>query len=324
MTFLRRHWLLCLALALGASAIVAWLLLPGFSYGILATVERLRSGLYVMETQVDGTQIAYLEGGDGEVVVLLHGFTANKDHWTRIAGYLTPQLRVIAPDLPGFGESGLVEGGDYSVEAQAERLKAFATALGLTRFHLGGSSTGGNIAGVYAARYPESVKSLWLVAPLGVAGAEPSEADRMIASGEPPPLIISHPREYGRVLDLVFEERPWIPQPMRRYLARQAAARFHHYNWIYRQIRTTGPDGMPGPATPLQPFLQGSTIPTLILWGDRDQVLDVSGASLLADAMEDARVEIMPGVGHLPMLEDPEGTAALYLEFLGLPVKAGP
>ena len=149
-------------------------------------------------------------------------------------------------------------------------------------------------------------------------------ADRMIASGEPPPLIISNPREYGRVLDLVFEERPWIPQPMRRYLARQAAARFHHYNWIYRQIRTTGPDGMPVPATPLQPFLQGSKIPTLILWGDRDQVLDVSGASLLADAMEDARVEIMPGVGHLPMLEDPEGTAALYLEFLELPIQAGP
>ena len=100
MTLLRRHWLLCFALVLAASAAVAWFLLPGFSYGLLSTVERLRSGLYVMETEVEGAPIAYLEGGDGEVVVLLHGFAANKDHWTRISRYLTPHVRVIAPDLP--------------------------------------------------------------------------------------------------------------------------------------------------------------------------------------------------------------------------------
>lgn len=317
MTLLRRHWLLCFALVLAASAAVAWFLLPGFSYGLLSTVERLRSGLYVMETEVEGAPIAYLEGGDGEVVVLLHGFAANKDHWTRISRYLTPHVRVIAPDLPGFGESGLVDGGDYSVEAQAVRLREFARALGLTRFHLGGSSTGGNIAGAYAALYPETVKTLWLVAPLGVAGAEASDVERMVAAGEPPPLIIARPEEFGRVLDLVFEKRPWIPDPMRRYLARQSAARFHHYNWVYSQIRTLAPDGRPLPATPLQPLLAGSGIPTLILWGDRDRVLHVSGAERLAEVMEDARVEIMPGVGHLPMLEAPEATARLYLSFIG-------
>ena len=324
MTLLRRHWLLCFALVLAASAAVAWFLLPGFSYGLLSNVERLRSGLYVMETEVEGAPISYLEGGDGDVVVLLHGFAANKDHWTRISRYLTPQVRVIAPDLPGFGESGLVDGGDYSVEAQAVRLREFARALGLTRFHLAGSSTGGNIAGAYAALYPEMVITLWLVAPLGVTGAEASEVERMGAAGESPPLIIARPEEFGRVLDLVFEKRPWIPDPMRRYLARQAAARFHHYHWVYSQIRTLAPDGRPLPATPLQPLLAGSGIPTLILWGDRDRVLHVSGAERLAEVMEDARVEVMPGVGHLPMLEAPEATARLYLSFIGLAAETQP
>ena len=230
---------------------------------------------------------------------------------------------MIAPDLPGFGDSGLVDGGDYSVEAQARRLGEFVRNLGLTRFHLGGSSAGGNVAGVYAGLHPETVKSLWLVAPLGVEGAAPSEIDRMMAAGQPPPLIIEDPGEYGNVLDLVFESRPWIPSPMRRHLARQAAARYHHYSWIHGQLRTDGPDGG-GPATPLQPFLAGSGVPTLIMWGDKDRVLDVSGAALLAGVMPDARVEILEDTGHLPMLEDPETVARIYLEFIGVPDSGRP
>lgn len=324
MTFLRRHWFLCLLFTVAFAAGLAWFLLPGFSYGLLITAERVHSGLYPMETSVDGTPVAYLEGGEGEVVVLLHGFAANKDHWTRVSRYLTPHVRVIAPDLPGFGESGLVDGGDYSVQAQAERLRQFVAALGLTRFHLGGSSTGGNIAGAYTASHPATVESLWLIAPLGVAGAEPSEVETMVAAGSPPPLIIEHPGQFGRVLDLVFEDRPWLPLAMRRYLARQSAARFHHYSWVYRQIRTVGPGGRPLPATPLQPLLSGSDIPTLILWGDRDRVLHVSGGRLLADALGDARLEIMPGVGHLPMLESPAATARVYLDFIGVSPEPSP
>lgn len=323
MTFLRRHLLLSLTIFAVAATGLAWFLLPGFSYAVLVTAERLHSGLYPMETVVDGSPVAYLEGGDGDVVVLLHGFTASKDHWTRIARFLTPHVRVVAPDLPGFGDSGLVEGGDYSVEAQAGRLNDFVRSLGLTRFHLGGSSTGGNIAGVYAAMHPEEVRTLWLIAPLGVQGAAPSDVDRMVAAGQPPPLIIERPEEYGRVLDLVFEHRPWIPSPMRRHLARQAAARYHHYTWIYGQLRVAGPDG-PAPATPLQPLLEGSTIPTLIVWGDKDRVLDVSGAELLAGVLADAEVEIMPDTGHLPMLEDPEEVARRYLEFIGVPETRSP
>lgn len=311
----RKHWFLCLLLLTVSAGVAAWYLWPGFSYGVLVGAERVRSGVFRAQTTIDEVPIAYLEGGDGDVVLLLHGFTASKDHWTRVSRFLTPHVRVIAPDLPGFGESGLVEGGDYSVDAQAERLRRFVADQGLTRFHLGGSSTGGNIAGVFAARYPEMVESLWLVAPLGVAGAQPSEVEQMVAAGEPPPLIIERPQQYSRVMDLVFETRPWIPEPVEKHLARQAAARYQHYRWVYGQIRDVGP-GECRPATPLEPILRDATVPTLIVWGDRDRVLDVSGAQVLADEMADARVEIMPGVGHLPMLEAPEATASRYLEFI--------
>lgn len=314
---------MCLLLLVAAAGVAAWYLWPGFSYGVLVGADRLRSGVYRAETTIDDVPVAYLEGGDGDVVLLLHGFTANKDHWTRVARFLTPHVRVIAPDLPGFGESGLVDGGDYSVDAQARRLRRFVADRGLTRFHLGGSSMGGNIAGVFAARYPEMIESLWLVAPLGVAGAQTSEVGQMVAAGEPPPLIIERPQQYEGVMDLVFETRPWIPQSVTKHLARQAAARYQHYRWVYGQIHDVGP-GQSGPATPLEPLLGGATVPTLIVWGDGDRVLDVSGAKVLADEMADARVEIMQGVGHLPMLEAPEATASRYLEFIDSLEGAGP
>jgi abhydrolase domain-containing protein 6 len=316
MRVIRKHWFISLLVLLAAIMVTAWFVMPGFSYAVLVAAERAHCRVYRMEVMVDDLPMAYLEGGDGEVILLLHGFTANKDHWTRVARLLTPQYRVIAVDLPGFGESGLVDGGDYSIEAQAERIRSFVRTLGLTRFHLGGSSTGGNIAGAYAARYPETVESLWLISPLGVSGAQPSDVEQMIASGAPSPLIIERPGQFGDVLDIVFDNRPYLPRSVRRHLAVQAAARYHHYQWVYGQIRDIGPDGRPLPATPLQPLLAGSPLPTLIVWGERDRVLDVSGAALLAEVMPNAQVEIMPRVGHLPMLERPEATAERYLEFL--------
>ncbi|MCP3952871.1 MAG: alpha/beta hydrolase, partial [Desulfobacterales bacterium] len=107
--------------------------------------------------------IEYLEGGQGDTLLLLHGFGANKDNWTRIGKHLTPHFRVIAPDLPGFGESGKNPDGDYSISAQARFVKDFVQALGIKSFHIGGSSMGGNIAGAYASSNPETLKSLLLI-----------------------------------------------------------------------------------------------------------------------------------------------------------------
>jgi len=314
LSFFGKYWgRLLVVLAIGVGVVV-WHLFPSVGYGIVVWGERANAGMYQTTVQVDGSTIAYLEGGTGEPLLLLHGFAANKDNWTRVAEFLTPQYRVIAPDLPGFGDSELPEGGDYSIGIQARRMLAFADAVGLTEFHLGGSSMGGNVAGVLAASSPDRVRSLWLLAPLGVAGAERSEIEQVLDAGGDNPLLIEREAQFGDMLGLVFEERPWIPTPIRRYLARQAAARYHHYHWIHDQIRDRGPRGSQA-ATPLQPYVGDLDIPALIVWGARDRVLDASGAEILAAAMPDARVEIMEGVGHLPMLEQPQLTAEGYLQF---------
>lgn len=128
--------------------------------------DRHRSGLLRKEIDLPGgLRFVYLEGGKGEPLMLLHGFGANKDNFTKAARFLTPHYRVILPDLIGFGESSHPREADYSPAAQTVRLRSFAKALGFERLHLGGNSMGGLIAMIYAASYPADVASLWLLDP---------------------------------------------------------------------------------------------------------------------------------------------------------------
>ena len=115
-----------------------------------------------------GETYVYLDGGTGPTLLLLHGFGATKDNFTRVAALLTGTYRVVVPDHLGFGESDKPEHADYSPVAQARRLRAFVQALGLGAVDLGGNSMGGHIAMTYAALYPDAVRSLWLIDAGGV------------------------------------------------------------------------------------------------------------------------------------------------------------
>jgi abhydrolase domain-containing protein 6 len=289
-----------------------YFLFPGVTFDLLQKAERRAAGLEQRSIDVNGLHIEYLEGGKGDALVLLHGFGANKDNWTRIGKYLTPYFRVIAPDLPGFGQSSADPDGDYTIGTQAERVKAFVRTLGIKSFHLGGNSMGGNIAGVYAARYPEDLKSLLLISPAGVVSAEPSEMFLLLKEGKPNPLVVENVEEYERLLDFVFVKRPFIPGPIKRYLIKEAIRHRPLNRKIFKQLH--GSVGVP----PLEDLLKGVKVPTLIVWGEKDRVLHVSGAKILESVMPEAKAEIMDSVGHVAMIEKPEETARLYLSFLKL------
>lgn len=287
-----------------------YFLFPGMMFRALVGVERGIAGLEQRRVQVGDWNIEYLEGGKGETLVLLHGFGANKDNWTRIGRYLTKHFRLIAPDLPGFGESTQRPDADYSIEAQAERVHAFCQALGLQSFHLGGNSMGGNISGAYAVRYQKTLKSLWLIAPGGVASAEPSEMYRLLKAGKPNPLVAQSAEDYDRILDFVFVKRPFIPRALKMRLAKEAMDHRALNQKIYRQIQESGQ------SVRMEALLEGLDVPTLIIWGAQDRVLHPSGAKILKSVMPRAEIVIMEDVGHVPMLEKPEETARAYLRFL--------
>jgi pimeloyl-ACP methyl ester carboxylesterase len=137
------------------------------------SLERTLAGVSQKSLQVGDHNWVYAEKGEGEPVLLLHGFAASKEVWMRMVADMPRGYRYIMPDLPGFGRSSYVPDANYDIPSQVPRLEAFASALGLSRFHLLGNSMGGNLAASYAATYPQRVVTLGLFAPSGVTQPNP-------------------------------------------------------------------------------------------------------------------------------------------------------
>jgi pimeloyl-ACP methyl ester carboxylesterase len=296
------------------AAVVAALV--GFVYLAPETATRLaiesdrsRAGLARKEVVLpDGLHSVYLEGGQGEPLVLLHGFGANKDTFNRAAAFLTPHYRVIVPDLLGFGESDHPQDADYAPSAQAERVHALAQKIGLKNFHLGGSSMGGHIALTYAARFPADVQSLWLLDSGGIWTAPLAEPANS-------PIFVKSSDDLAKALAFYMSEPPFIPGPMLKVLAQERIRNQALEQRILKQI--TGDS--------IEARIAGMATPTLIVWGAQDRALNVATADILRKLLPHSQVIVMPGIGHLPMLEKAQQTAEDYLRFragLGAPSSA--
>jgi pimeloyl-ACP methyl ester carboxylesterase len=272
---------------------------------IIASLRGL-GGLSEKSILVGKHTIIYLEGGKGQSVLLLHGFGADKDNWNLFSRYLTKKYHVIAPDLPGFGESSKIWSDQYHIAAQVARVHEFAKEIGLTRFHLVGNSMGGLIAGVYAATYPDEILTLCLLDPAGVVESEPSQFSLELEKGNNP-LIVESVSDYDKLLDFTFARRPSLPEPLKSYFAEIAVQRKDFYKKVF--IEAT-------PGNQLEAVMARIRAKTLIFWGDNDRVLSVSSAQVLHTGIEKSKVVILKDCGHMPMLEKPAETARHYLEFI--------
>lgn len=269
--------------------------------------ERLMAGLELHETEAAGFTIPYLRGGNGPILVLLHGFSADKDHFTRIARHLKDDFTLVLPDLPGFGDADAPPDANYSAQAQVARITAFLDALEIDDpVHLGGSSMGGYLAAATALAAPERVASLWLLAPGGLAGDTRSEVRQRFQTTGDIALLPENTDDFARVLDLVFFEPPWLPGFVRRTLAERAVARHDHHARLFRQYAA---------APPLNERIDELAVPLLLVWGERDRVLHPSGAEVVRAALPQAEIILQPDIGHLPMIEAPEQNAKLLLDF---------
>lgn len=266
-------------------------------------LERARCGL---RRHGADQAMPFLAGGAGEVLVLVHGFGADKDNFTRIAAYLTPHYRVLLPDLPGFGEAGRDPQGRYSIGDQVEHLREFLDRHAPQKIHLGGNSMGGFIVAQFAARYPERVASLWLLDAAGTAAAQDSQALRGYRDSGALPLLVRTEADFAQMLAYSRHRRFFLPYAVRTALARRAAADFALHEQIMLQVA----------ASPLlEQQYQALATPALIVWGEHDRILHPAGAAALAALYTDHHSIMMAGIGHLPMLEAPRQCAADYRAF---------
>jgi len=274
---------------------------------MLIGLERLSAGFRRRTAQVDNHRVVYSEGGKGEVVVLLHGFGASSDSWNRFAGRLSKHFRVIAPDLPGWGESDRKDAESYGYPQQVERFHQFLSSLGLGQVHLVGHSMGGFIASAFAARYPERVITLGLLAPHGIAEPQPSDLALSVAAGDNW-LVASSLPGFGRLLDKVFAKRPYIPKPVYRAAAARAINGAAKSARIFVETLNNDPT--------LEERLGLIKAPSLIIWGDQDRVIHVSCADVFHRGIKNSELLVLPGIGHMPLMEKARECATAWRAFV--------
>lgn len=297
---------LLLLIGIAAGALYAS---PGALFTSLQWLEREIAGLSEEQLEVADLSIHYYRGGPakGETVLMIHGFAADKDNWLQFARHFTTRYDVIAIDLPGFGDSSKPQ-ASYDVGTQVERIASFIQALKVNRLHLIGNSMGGHVAALYAARYPQQVRSLALLANAGINAPQKSELIARLERGEDNPLLVRAPTDFEQLLNFVFVEPPPLPAPLKRYLAERAIGNNAHHQRIFAQLIER--------YIPLEPELEKIQAPTLLLWGDRDRVLDVSSIEVMQPLLKRPSVVIMHDCGHAPMIERPQETAGHYQRFL--------
>ncbi|KMN31702.1 MULTISPECIES: alpha/beta fold hydrolase [unclassified Chromobacterium] len=278
-----------------------------FDWGVRQ--QRRWAGLRPRRRSLEQGELSWLERAapvGAPVLVLLHGFGAEKDHWAMLARCLPKTFRLIVPDLPGHGDSMSGLDISYRVEAQADRLRAFLAVWGAEHVHLIGNSMGGAIAANFAARYPRAVASLTLLNAAG-AGVSASEmAELWQRSGENPMLDMTSAEGVRAMLDWAMYQPPRVPG----FAIEVAAARKAERVEVERKIFDDLFDSVDQ-----RPLLASIQAPTLIVWGREDRILHVEDADCFAAAIAGSEKQILEQVGHLPMLEQPRRVAALWLEF---------
>lgn len=224
------------ALAVFVIAAIGFVYLaPESATRLALDLERQRAGLVRKHIDLPGgLHYAYLEGGQGEPLMLLHGFGADKDNFTRGA-FLTPHFRVIVPDQIGFGESAHPQQADYAPIAQAARSGPGAGA-GHPESAPRRQLDGGHIALTYAALHPAEVKSLWLLDPAGVWSAPESELRKIVRQTGKNPLMARSEDEFAGIFAFVMSDPPFIPRPMLNVIARERIQNFALEARIFKQL----------------------------------------------------------------------------------------
>ena len=287
----------------------------------VVSMGRDSAGLEVKSAPAGDVKLTYMErqGAENkknETIILVHGFSANKDNWILFTKALDKKYHVIAVDLAGHGDSDQLLTTDYGLIKQAERLDTFLTGLGINSFHIAGNSMGGAISAIYSLNHPEKVKSLTLIDAAGVDGDTTSEYYKSLAQGENP-LIATDEESFEYRMEITMSQPPFLPWPLRPALLRKTLARADINKKIFADMVATKKQlGLNKFKQKIEMTMAKPPLPTMIMWGQDDRILDVSAAEAFKKLIPHATVHIFAEVGHLPMVEIPEESAEVYQQFL--------
>lgn len=253
--------------------------------------------------KINGAELFYHDEGSGQVLLLVHAFPLNSAMWEPQIATFASRLRVIAPDLPGFGRSELGQ-RSITLDVYADTLVALLEHVGVERAAVVGLSMGGYTSFALLRRYPNWVSALVLADTKAKADTDEAKAKR--AENAQIALELGQDAIADRMLPTLLS-----PNASERL---QAQAR--------EIIRTNSREGIAAAlhAMASRPdstsLLADIAIPTVIIVGENDTLTPPDEAREMSAQIGDSRISVIPNAGHLSNLEQPEAfdaaVSALY------------
>lgn len=270
---------------------------------------------------IHGHDVKYrLSGTDPSrpTILLIHGLAGNSKTWKHVMPALSEDFNVLAPDLIGHGESAKPM-GDYSLGAFASGLRDLLAVLGIGKVNVVGHSFGGGVAMQLAYQHPELVDRLILIGSGGL-GREVSWLLRVLtlpATEYVMPFIFPHfIREPGDALNRAVDERGWgLPHVGEMWRAYSSLCQAENRKAFVRTLRAViEPGGQTVNAT--DRLYLAAAMPTLIVWGDRDEMIPIAHGEAAHEAIAHSRFEVFEGCGHFPHVEEPERLVDTIRDFI--------
>jgi pimeloyl-ACP methyl ester carboxylesterase len=185
-------------------------------------------------------------------------------------------------------------------------LIALLDRLQIQQVHVIGNSMGGFIAAHFARLYPERTLTAALVDPAGVVSPEPSVMEQMLSKGQNP-FQVSSDEDFERFYGMTMAQPPFVPDFVKAGVSARYQARREELKRIFEDFH--GKD-------PLDSHLASISVPVLIMWGGKDELIHVSSVQVWQKGLANSEVKIWPDIGHMPMVEIPAESAAVYQDFL--------
>jgi pimeloyl-ACP methyl ester carboxylesterase len=263
---------------------------------------------------IDGVRLHYKDQGHGPAILLIHGSMGDTIDWDGWVDVLSPRYRVIRIDLPGFGLSGEISNGNYSIDRSLSLIDGLMDTLQLERFAIAGVSYGGPVAFRYAATRTERVSALIIMNSAGIEmGKQP--VDKKTGKGQfysnissDAPITRSFVQAW---LAHSFVDPARIPSGMlqRKLDMMNVIDRGIEGDTMIRQYERGDPERV----------LSHVRAPTLVLWGGAERSLSVSTTDRFATALTHAAkvVKVIePGGDHFMHVELAHDTAIIARDFL--------
>ena len=303
--------------AMGRSGVVAMVLAGILTVSSAPRAASAGTAISERDAEVNGTKIHYLAAGSGPGLILLHGYTQTSHMWRPIIPKLAEKFTVVAPDLPGIGDSAIPRDG-LDMKTSAMRIHALAKSLGLSKASVVGHDIGLMVAYAYAAQYPADTEKLVLMDAFlpGVDGWEsvynnPDIWHFRFYGPTPEALVRGRERTYYDHFwnDFAADPSHSVPEADRKiYTLAYARPGRMRAGWAYFQsFGATAKDFAELSKTKL-------TIPLLVIGGEKSLGEPLAAQGKLVAS--DVKAVVLKNTGHWVLEENPVETSEALMAFL--------